>query len=319
MGFLDGLFQRSPLKVEPTPQGPRVLDTRTGLSWVAPGEGELIPPFPESPVSPAFDGGFRLRSHPVEVRLRVEAVRANPRLPAPAPDAPPLPVPEANGELAHDLCIHYSDQRTDGEPLVGLAQAWQLEDWRVDGAASAIYPLDQPEGRFDMEECHVLVKSQKAGAPQAIVLMKLFSTKDVTPVLWNELNGRMNETLAWGGEPKVATPRALSFYVNASMELTAEARAAAKRLGGELRAASVAAKVVQETASAIEKFAYASDPPDAPLAAEVRELLPPALLEPIAAPALRAAIERELAERVKTYRDFRGLHLFLEAASKELV
>ncbi len=102
------------------------------------------------------------------------------------------------------------------------------------------------------------------------------------------------------------------------MELTPEARAAAQRLAGELRAASTSQKVVQETVAAIEKFAYASDPPDAPLASEVRELLTPALLEPIAAPALRAAIERELVERVKTYRDFRGLHLFLEAASKEL-
>src|SRR3954469_23776880 len=103
MGFLDDLFSRPNLKLEPTPQGPRVIDVRTKLSWIAPGEGELIPPFPESPVSPAFDGGFRLSGYPVEVRLRHELAGKNPRLVPPAPDAPPLPVPVADGELAHDL------------------------------------------------------------------------------------------------------------------------------------------------------------------------------------------------------------------------
>src|SRR5581483_5867202 len=101
MGFLDGLFSRTNLKLEPTPQGPRIVDMRTKLSWIAPGPGELIPPFPESPVSPAFDGGFRLSAYPVEVRLRHEIVAKNPRLAPPAPDAPPSPGPVANGELAN--------------------------------------------------------------------------------------------------------------------------------------------------------------------------------------------------------------------------
>src|SRR5436305_11525612 len=114
MGFLDDLFSRPNLRVEPTPQGPRITDVRTKLSWIAPGPGELIPPFPESPVSPAFDGGFRLSSHPVEVRLRHEVVTKNPRVAPPAApsstEAAPPPAPlVANGELANDLCIHYAD------------------------------------------------------------------------------------------------------------------------------------------------------------------------------------------------------------------
>ncbi len=318
MGFLDGLFSRSNLSIEPTPQGPRIVDVRTKLSWIAPGDGELIPPFPESPVSPAFDGGFRLSAHPVEVRLRHEIVSKNPRLAPPAPDAPPPPPPVANGELANDLCVHYADMRTEGEPLAGVAQAWQLEEWRVDGAASTIYPLHQPEGRFDMEECHVLVKAGPGPHPQAIVLMKLFASKDVTPALWNELNGRMNETLVWGGDARPARARTASFYVDARMELAAAAKAAAKTLAGDLRAAGVAGSSVLEAAPAPAPLAYASDPPDSPLAAEVRELLGPALLDPIQAAPLRRAIQKELDDRVKTYRDFRGLHLFLEATAKEL-
>src|SRR5581483_4842849 len=173
--------------------------------------------------------------------------------------------------------------------------------------ASAIYPLHQAEGAFDMKECHVLVKAQEKGPPQAIVFMKLFASKDVTPALWSELNGRMNETLVWGGEPRPALVRTSSFYVDDRMELSPAARTAAKALAGELRAAGVSGQRALEAAQAIERFAYASDPPDALLGAEVRELLSPALLEPIAEPALRKALERELAERVKTYRDFRGL------------
>ncbi len=252
------------------------------------------------------------------MRLRLEVVKRNPRLEPPAKDAPPPPPPPANGELAHDLCIHYSDMRTAGEPLAGVAQAWQLEEWHVDGAASTIYPLERPEGAFDMEECHVLVKAQKSGPPQAVVLMKLFSTKGVSPVLWNELNGRMNETLVWGGEPRPARPRAVSFYVDARMELTAEARAAAKALAAELKGAGVASAVVLEAAAAFERSAYASDPPDAALSAEVRELLAPALVEPISQPILKKAVEEELARRVKTYRDLRGLHLLLDQVAKEL-
>lgn len=318
MGFLDGLFSRSNLKLEPTPQGPRIVDVRTKLSWIAAGEGELIPPFPESPVSPAFDGGFRLSAHPVEVRLRHEMVTKNPRIAPPAPDAPPLPTPVANGELAHDLCVHYADMRTEGEPLAGVAQAWQLDEWRVEGAASTIYPLAKAEGAFDMEECHVLVKSSANGPPQAIVFMKLFASSSVTPALWNELNGRMNETLVWGGDARAPRARTGSFYVDARMELVPQARTAAKTLAGELRAASVSAQQVLETAQAVERFAYASDPPDAVLGAEVRELLGPALLEAIAAPALKKAVSKELDDRVKTYRDFRGLHMFLDATAKEL-
>jgi hypothetical protein len=318
MGFLDDLFSRPGLKIEPTSQGLRVVDSRIGLSWIAPGAGELIPGFPESPVSPAFDGGFRLAAHPVEVRLRLEIVRRNPRLPAPGPEAPPLPTPAPDAELAHDLCVHYADQRTAGEPLAGVAQAWQLEAWRIDGAASTIYPLERPEGAFDMEECHVLVKGHKDGLPRAVIFMKLFSSKAVTPALWNELNGRMNETLVWGGEARPARAPAPSFYVDARMELSAPALEAARKLAGELRASGVGAAAVTGTAQAVERSAYASDPPDALLAADVRELLPAAILEPIAPASLRAAVERELAERVKTYRDFRGLHIFLEAVAKEL-
>jgi hypothetical protein len=316
MGFLDGMFSRAPLKLDRTPEGPRLTDTRSGLSWIAPTDGELIPGFPESPVSPGFDGAIRLAAHPVEVRLRLETVTRNPRLPPPEPGKT-TPIPDATPELAHDLCVHYADMRTEGEPLAGIAQPWQLELWRVDGAASTIYPLARPEGAFDMEETHVLVKSSTTGPPRATVFMKLFSTKGVSPALWSDLNGRANETLAWGGTPRPGRARAASFYVDAGMELTPAAREQAKRLSGELRAATVAASLVGEAAANVQKFAFGSDPPDAELDAEVRSLLAPALLEPLAAP-LRAALERELAERVKTYRDFRGLHAFLEAVSKEL-
>ena len=87
---------------------------------------------------------------------------------------------------------------------------------------------------------------------------------------------------------------------------------------GDTEAGFARAAHVTETAQAVERSAYASDPPDALLAAEVRDLLPAAILEPIGQPAFRSAVERELAERVKTYRDFRGLHIFLEAVAKEL-
>src|SRR5256885_422408 len=108
MGFLNGLFSRSNLRLNPTPQNPRITDVRTKLSWIAPGEGELIPPFPESPVSPAFDGGFRLSAHPVEVRLRHEIVNKNPHLAPPPENAPHAPPPTPNGELTHNLCVHYT-------------------------------------------------------------------------------------------------------------------------------------------------------------------------------------------------------------------
>lgn len=319
MGLFDGLLgSSSNLKLERTPEGPRVTDKRTGLSWLAPGEGEAVPAFPESPVSPAFDGGFRLSAHPVEVRLRVVVVTAPPGYKA-EPGTPPPPAPVAGPELAHDLCVHFADERTEGEPLAGVAQAWQLEAWRVDGAAASIYPLAKPEGRFDMEECHVLVKaSPTGGAPQAAILTKLFSTKTVSPALWSDLNGRMNETLAWGGEPRTPPRRELSFYVDAAMALTAGAKTAAAKLAGDLRAQGVAAEPVSTTATNVQRFAYGSDPPDETLDGEVRSLLTPALLEPIAAPALRKAVSEELDVRVKTYRDFRGLHLFLEEVARGL-
>ncbi len=325
MGFLDGLLGRPGLKLERTPDGPRLTEPRTGLSFLAPAEGELVPGFAESPVSPAFDGGFRFREHPIELRLRVETVRALPGTPASAPmsggpNAPPPPPPVANAELAHELCAHYADQRTEGEPLVGVAQAWQLAEWRVEGAASTIYPLAKPEGKFDMEETHVLVKAPAAGSrfPTAVVLMKLFAKDRVSPALWSELNGFVSATLSWGGDARRPLPRVPSFYVDARMELTEESRAAAARLANDLKAANVSPDHVAAAAANVQRFAFGSDPADAALDAEVRELLPPALLDPIESPALRAAIERELTERVKTFRDFRGLHAFLEAVRAAL-
>src|SRR5437588_667623 len=81
------------------------------------------------------------------------------------------PPPEATPQLAHDLCVAFADRRTEGEPLAGVAQRWQLDLWRADGAASSIYPLARAEGRFDMEECHVLVKRDAgAKAPRATYL-----------------------------------------------------------------------------------------------------------------------------------------------------
>ena len=316
MGFLDGLFPRAALKLERTPEGPRLTDTRSGLSWIAPGEGELVPGFPESPVSPAFDGGFRLAAHPVEVRLRLETVAQAPNAPPAGPGAP-IVFPDATPGLANDLCTHYADQRTEGEPLAGVAQPWQLELWRVDGAASTIYPLTRPEGAFDMEECHVLVKASPKGPPRATVFMKLFSTKGVTPALWSDLNGRANATLAWGGEVRPPVASVASFYVGRSMELTEEARAHAKALAASLRGVA-SQETVAEVARNVQKFAYGSDPPDAPLDGEVRDLLRPALIEAIEAAPFRTVVEGELAGRVKTYRDFRGLHVLLEAVAQEL-
>jgi hypothetical protein len=319
MGIFDGILGRSPLKLERTAEGPRLTETRTGLSWVAPADGDLVQGFAESPVSPAFDAAFRLKTQPVEVRLRLETVSLAPGLPPPAPGSAPPAIPVASPQLAHDLCAHYADMRTEGEPLVGVAQPWQLAQWRIEGAASTIYPLARPEGAFDMEETHVLVKETAKGAPpRAIVFMKLFSTKKVTPALWSDLNGRMNATLAWGGEPRVARPPVVSYYVDASMELMPEAREGVKRLAATLREAKVEAARTAEAAANVQRFAYGSDPPDAPLDGEVRELLVPALLEPLGASVLRDALDRELKERVKTYRDFRGLHVFLDAVSREL-
>jgi hypothetical protein len=316
MGLFDGLLGLSPiLKLEQTPEGPRITDRRTELAWLAPTEGELIPGFAESPVSPAFDGGFRLGPHPVEVRLRLIEVTVPPGW-TPEPNVPLPPAPVAGPELAHDVCVHFADARTEGEPLAGVAQGWQLEAWRVDGAAASIYPLAKPEGRFDMEECHVLVKGRKGAPPQAAILTKLFSTKSVSPALWSDLNGRMNETLAWGGPPRTPPQRALSFYVDAGMALTPEAKSAAAKLAGELDAAAVSREAIRETAANVQRFAYGSDPPDEALGEEVRSLLGPAFLEAIGSPRLRAAVEQELGERVKTYRDFRGLHLFLEEVSR---
>jgi hypothetical protein len=321
MGFLDGLLGGGRgLKLERTPEGPRLVDKGAGLSFYAPGEGELIPGFPESPVSPAFDGGFRLAAHPVELRFRIESVKALPGTPPPPPNTPAPPPPEANPQLAHDLCAHYADQRTEGEPLVGVAQKWQLAEWRADGAASTIYPLTKPEGKFDMEETHVLVKAPAPGQkfPQALVLMKLFSKDKVSPALWSELNGVISATLAWGGDGRRPLPRVPSFYVDEKMELAKDARAAAEKLATELRAAGVNAEHVAAAAVNVQRFAFGSDPADAALDAEVRELLPQALLEPIESQPVRAAVERELAQRVKTFRDFRGLHLFLETVREQL-
>jgi hypothetical protein len=319
MGLFDGLLGlgSAALKVDRTPDGPRIADRRSGLSWLAPTEGELIPGFAESPVSPAFDGGFRLSLHPVEVRLRLETVHVPPGWKA-EPGAPPPPVPTAGPELAHELCIQFADERTEGEPLAGVAQQWQLDDWRVDGAAASIYPLGKAEGKFDMEECHVLVKGPKGTPPQAVILTKLFSTSGVTPALWSDLNGRMNETLAWGGAPRTPPKRELSFFVDAAMQLTAGAKQAAAKLAGELRAASVGGDLVTETAQNVQRFAYGSDPPDVPLDAEVRSLLKPALLDAILAAPLRSAVASELDLRVKTYRDFRGLSLFLDEVARVL-
>src|SRR5207247_1555397 len=109
----------------------------------------------------------------------------------------------------------------------------------------------------------------------------LFSSASVTPALWSDLNGRMNATLAWGGELRAAKPRADSFYVDAGMELTAAAKDDARARATELKAASVEGVRIAEAAASVQKFAYGSDSPDAPLDSEVRELLPIALLDTI--------------------------------------
>ncbi|MBI3726617.1 hypothetical protein HY251_22050 [bacterium] len=315
VGILDGLLGKSPLKLVRTADGPRLTDPRTGVSFIAPTEGAEIPAFPESPVSPAFDGGFRLSPYPVEVRLRLVTVTSQPGAPPPEPGAPLPPPPKAGPPLAYDLCLHHADARTDGDPLAGVAQAWQLEEWRVDGAASSIYPLAKPEGAFDMEECHVLVKGSPA---RATILMKLFSTKGVSPPLWAELNGRMNATLAWGGTPRSPVSATDSFFVDASMKLLPEARSEASRLADELKKAGVEAKAVAEVAANVLRFAYGTDPPDAVLDAEVRGLIPEALLQPIASAPLKQAVTKAFEGRVKTYRDFRGFHVFLEETARAM-
>ncbi len=315
MGILDGLLGSSPIKVARTPDGPRITDPRTGVTFVAPTEGEQIPAFPESPVSPAFDGGFRLTPHPVEVRIRLVTVTAVPGAPPPEPGKPAPPPPKAGPGLAYDLCVHHADARTEGEPVAGVAQAWQLEEWRVEGAASSIYPLAKPEGAFDMEECHVLVKGSPA---RATILMKLFSTKGVSPPLWAELNGRMNATLAWGGPPRNPALPGASFFVDASMKLLPQAKDEAAKLALDLEKAGVEGTAVAEVAANILRFAYGTDHPDAVLDREVRELLPPALLEPIAQAPLREAVAKALETRVKTYRDFRGCHVFFEEVARNM-
>lgn len=263
-------------------EGARVSDPRSGVSFIAPGRGELVPPGRVGGVR--HDGGYRLRDVRFEVRLRLMHINR----------------PGEAAKVARTLCAKLARSRVEKEVPVSLGTPRQCRSWRVQAAASAIYPFRH--GRYyTHEETHVLVKGGRT-----LVVWKAFSSPGVTPALWSELNTSLNGSLAWGGKPR-RLKRVRSFYVDRRARLRAKARQAARRLARRLAKAKVPVKDVTAAAVRVRAVAYGSDPPDAPLTdrALVLEAIAGALHAKV-----RAALKSEFEQRVVTYRDLRGLHQF---------
>jgi hypothetical protein len=279
------------LRIDPTPRGMRITDLRIGLTFEVPDAVTVLPGTRGVEGALVYDIALRCYTQPIELRMRLDALAM-----------PPSP------QNAGMQCLVYAKNRTASEPQVGLAQPQQLQDWQVDAAASAIYPLRAPEDGFDYEECFY---AQRASAGCQLVLTKRFATSRLTPQVWADFNTKLNATLGWGvqREPPAAVA---SFFVDGGMNLTSGAAGYADQLAGELSAARVPRAEVESASTGLGRVVYGSDAPDERVNPELIPLLDLTAFGNVVSPLFRERLASMIAQRVVTYRDLRGLHMMLE-------
>ncbi len=280
--------------------GMRVEVPGIPLSFVAPGEGAAVAGRQEAGRQP-FDAGFRFAQHPLEVRWLWSSLAAPP-VPGTMPRGP-----DATPERALALCTAYAMNRQAAPQPAHLGPPVHCAAWRVDGAASSVYPLRAADGDYEWEECLVLVKGRPAAC---VYLTKVFSSaRGMTPPLWADLNGRLNASLAWGATREA--PSIASAYLDADSRLLPAARARAANLAIVLLLGGVTAEDVESVAAKLRRM-RGSDAPDAPWDRQLLPLLP--LTAFAAAPqALSTALVDEIGAQVKVMADYFALPQFCDA------